>query len=98
MKKSLILMFMLSLLSHIAAAGMLYVAGGYGVWDHTPHNDTDDQRGDAVRVLWGFAEEIPMSRGLTKDDENTFPSSRLTKEHENVIPAKAGIQNSGSGL
>ena len=98
MKKSLILMFMLSLLGHIAAAGMLYVAGAYDVWDHTPHNGTDDQKGDAVRVLWGFAEEIPMSRGLTKDDENTLPSSRLTKDHENVIPAQTGIQNAGSGL
>ena len=66
-------MFMLSLLGHIAAAGMLYVAGAYGVWDKHPRDGMDDQRGDAVRVLWGFAEETPMSRGLTKDDENTLP-------------------------
>ncbi len=78
-------MFMFSLLGHIAAAGMLYVAGVYGVWDNPPRDGMDAQKGDAIRVLWGFAEETPMSRGLTK-------------EHRNVIPAEAGIQNAGKAL
>ena len=79
MKKGLILMFVLSLLGHIAAAGMLYVAGTYGVWDKPPRDGRDDQRGDAVRVLWGFAEEIPMSRGLTKEHGNNPPYSPFIK-------------------
>src|SRR3972149_6539366 len=85
MKQGLILMFILSLLGHIAAAGMLYVAGAYGMWDKHLRDSMDDQRGDAVKVLWGFVEETHMPL-------------RGTKEDENVIPAQAGIQNAGRGL
>ena len=56
MKKGLILMFILSLLGHIAAAGMLmYIPyQDYAAGDKPPRYGMDDQRGDAVKVLWGF--------------------------------------------
>ncbi|MBI5406097.1 MAG: energy transducer TonB [Nitrospirae bacterium] len=94
MRKGLILMFMLSLLGHIAAAGMLYVAGAYGVWDKDPRDGMDDQRENAVKVLWGFVDETPMSRGLTKEHRNNPPYSPFIKGGDSFSPP---LEKGGGG-
>ncbi|MBI5097593.1 MAG: hypothetical protein HZB32_08215, partial [Nitrospirae bacterium] len=72
MKQGLILMFVFSLLGHIAAAGMLmYIPyQDYAVGDKPPRYGMDDQRGDAVKVLWGFVEEAAGRVEASGKDES----------------------------
>src|SRR3990172_647 len=57
------------------------------------------QEGKRIFIQYNIPLEnkTSTSPGFTKDDETHMPV-RGTKEHKNVIPAQAGIQNAGRGL